>query len=73
MMFIGRLEESTTVEDITEHMKVTGITSINACEEMRTRRLSKAFRVGVAEEEADKMDSEDFWPEGVTFRPYHFQ
>ncbi|KAJ4446985.1 hypothetical protein ANN_28287 [Periplaneta americana] len=71
-MFIGRLDDSTTENDIIEYMKDKGIMTVKACHEIRTRGRSKAFKIGMPEEEVDKIDTEDFWPEGITFRPYLF-
>lgn len=70
-MFIGRLDEATTAVDITDYMKETGIT-IEVCEKLNTHGQSRSFKIGITEDEADRIDTEDFWPQGISFCPYLF-
>lgn len=42
------------------------------CEELQGAGVNKAFKIGVAAEESAKVDSSDFWPEGVIIRPFRF-
>lgn len=72
-LFIGRLDENVTAEDLTQYVKDNGISRVMECMELHTRGPNKAFRIGVPFEEKDIAENAEFWPEGVIFRQYLFR
>ncbi|KAJ4442339.1 hypothetical protein ANN_03925 [Periplaneta americana] len=71
-MYIGHLDEATTREDIIDYMAERNFNMVKECTALRTRGRNKAFKIAIPAAEKGTVDNENFWPKGVTFRPYEF-
>jgi hypothetical protein len=71
-IYIGRLEESTTKEDIEAFLTDNGIVKIIDCEELQTRGLSKAFKIGIPFDQKEVAYNPNLWPTGIVIRPFRF-
>jgi hypothetical protein len=53
-------------------MNENGIKGDITCVELNSLGSTKAFKVGIRDEEAEKIDNENFWPKGILIRPFRF-
>jgi hypothetical protein len=70
--YVGRLHNDIQNNDLISYMKENGIKGDITCEELNSLGSTKAFKVRIREEEAEKTDNENFWPKGVLIRPFRF-
>ncbi|KAG8281076.1 hypothetical protein J6590_066735 [Homalodisca vitripennis] len=66
-IFISRLDPSAVKEDVKEYLTSGGITD-NSCEDVMSRFTTyKSFKIGVTDEQKDKVLDPGFWLEGAFF------
>jgi hypothetical protein len=65
--YVGRLHNDIQNNDLISYMNKNEIKGDITCEEL-TLGSTKAFKIGIREEEAEKTDNENFWPKGVLIR-----
>jgi hypothetical protein len=70
--YVGRLHSDIQNNDLISYMNENGVKGDITCEELNSLGSTKAFKVGIREEEAEKTDNENFWPKGVLIRPFRF-
>lgn len=72
-LYIGRIHETTTTEDIITFLEEGGIDGQIECQELTTKGRNKSFMLGINLEEKEKTDNPDFWPQDVIVRQYRFR
>lgn len=72
-IFVGRLDQDTTADDITQFLLGNEISKVIECTEITTRGTNKAYKIGIPFEEKEKVYEPSIWPEGVLIRPYRFR
>lgn len=71
-LFVGRLHEETTEEDLSSYLTDNGITGEITCERIEIKGRNKAYKVGMDFENLEKTNEPSFWPKNVLIRTYRF-
>ena len=70
--YVGSLHGNTTEEDIKDYLATNGIQGSIICDKLNSQGMNKSFKIGIAEEEAVRVDEGSFWPKGIVIRPFRF-
>ena len=72
VFFVGGLATTTTAEDILEHCRLQDMHAVR-CRMLRSKRFgTQAARLTLAESDAEKIMSVNFWPNLVSVRDWIF-
>ena len=72
-LYIGRLKQNTTTNNVKKFLERNGIKGNIECEELPTRGERKSFKIGFPYGYLESTQGTDFWPQGIVIRRYHFQ
>ena len=68
--YIGRVDFAVSSDQIKTDLVSQGIDVINIEENTTRHGLYKSFKAAVRKSDFDKLNSPEFWPEGVVFRRF---
>jgi hypothetical protein len=69
-LFVGKLEKSTTAENIIAYMSKRGIPGNIECDELKIIGDKKAFKVGITYTSFNSVSKPEFWPTGILMRSF---
>jgi hypothetical protein len=64
-LYVGKLEKSTTAENVIAYMSKRGIPGNIECDELKTIGDKKAFKVGITYTSLNSVSKPEFWPTGI--------
>jgi hypothetical protein len=71
-LYVGKLHQ-TTEKYFVKFLRDNEITGEIACDQLDTKGINKAFRVGIGYDHLAQANSSEFWPEGLLVRQYIFR
>lgn len=71
-LYVGKLHNTTTTVGLKSYLEENGITGEIKCEELISRGNNKAFKIGVAFENLEGINSPGLWPKRVVVRRFRF-
>ena len=69
-LYVGKLDQDTTEEDIRDYLKENGVTGKINCDLVNERPGSRAFKIGIPLQDLELVHDGNFWPKDVICRPF---
>lgn len=72
-LYIGKLKDNTTPDNVKKYMEKKGIQGNIICEELQTQGDNKAFKIGFPFNYIRETEQPEFWPQGIIARRFNFR
>ena len=69
-LYVGKLDQDTTEEDIVEYLKENGVKGKIRCDLVNEKPGRKAHKIGIPMQDLQRVHDGNFWPEEIICRPF---